>query len=107
MSVLINQKKVNGGIISTAGRNVTLWYTRQQSDKFNINGSFNGLETPNDWVLIKSTDSNTIGVVSVNEIADTYFTYHVDACTDILKDSTTWLDGGSLFSPLQYLIIGE
>jgi hypothetical protein len=68
MSVLINHKKLNGGIVSTAGRNVTVWYSRESSEKFNINGSFNGLEAPYDWVLIKDTDTKWIksGVVTFN-----------------------------------------
>jgi hypothetical protein len=68
MSVLINQKKVNGGVVSSPGRNVTVWYDRQPSDKFIINGSFNGLENPYDWVLVKETDSKWIksGIVTFN-----------------------------------------
>lgn len=68
MSVLVNNKKVSGGIVASPGRNVTVWYTRQPSDKININGSFNGLETPHDWVLVKDTDSKWIksGIVSFN-----------------------------------------
>lgn len=68
MSVLVNSKKVNGGVVSSPGRNVSIWYTRQPSDQFNINGSFNGLETPYDWVLVKETDSKWIksGVISFN-----------------------------------------
>jgi len=68
MSVLVNSKKVNGGVVATPGRNVSTWYTRLPSDQFNINGSFNGLETPYDWVLVKETDSKFIksGVISFN-----------------------------------------
>lgn len=66
MSVLVNSKKINGGVVSSPGKNVSLWYTRQPNDKLNINGSFNGLETPYDWVLVKSTDSKWIksGIIS-------------------------------------------
>jgi hypothetical protein len=126
MSVLINQKKVNGGVISTAGRNVTLWYTRQPSDKFNINGSFNGLETPNDWVLIKSTDSKWIksGVISFNsERKSTIIKFvspfvNTDYCVFFLSNSNTnlyWSDkksdkfvingGFSLGSELSWIAI--
>jgi hypothetical protein len=68
MSVLVNQNKVSGGVVASPGRNVAVWYTRQPTDKFNINGSFNGLETPYDWVLVKDTDSKWIksGVISFN-----------------------------------------
>jgi hypothetical protein len=68
MSVLINQKKVNGGVVATPGTNVNTWYTRMPSDKFTINGSFNGLETPYDWVLLKTVDSKWIkaGIVTFN-----------------------------------------
>ena len=68
MSVLVNQKKVNGGVVASPGRNVTVWYTRQPADKFTINGSFNGLEMPYDWVLIKETDSKWVksGIVTFN-----------------------------------------
>jgi hypothetical protein len=68
MSVLINFKKVNGGVVSTPGRNVNVWYKREPADQFTINGSFNGLEMPYDWVLLKETDSRWIkaGIVTFN-----------------------------------------
>lgn len=67
MAVSINTKKLNGGIVSSPGRNVMLWYTRN-GDNFVMNTSFNGLETPNDWVIIKDIDTKWIksGIVSFN-----------------------------------------
>jgi hypothetical protein len=67
-NVLINHRKINDGIVSTPGNNVGVWYTREASEKFSINGSFNGLETPYDWVLVKETDSKWVksGIISFN-----------------------------------------
>jgi hypothetical protein len=67
-SKLINNKKINGGIVSSPGKNVTLWYKREANEQFSINGSFNGLETTCDWVLIKDIDSKWVksGVMSFN-----------------------------------------
>ena len=73
-NIPVTQKKLNGGIIGTPGDNVNLWYTRESLDKFSLNGSFSGLETKMDWIILKETDSKFIkcNVVKFNTDAKTF-----------------------------------
>ena len=65
-NVLITQQKLIGGIVATPGINTNLWYTRESFETFSINGAFNGLETPFDWVLLKDIDSKYIKAGKIN-----------------------------------------
>lgn len=56
-SQLVDNQKISGGIVATAGANTNCWYLREPGDKFSINGAFVNLQTLFDWVLIRSTDS--------------------------------------------------
>jgi hypothetical protein len=59
-SVLIDNQKISGGLIVTAGNNTSAWYTRVNSSEFTVNGSFNPLEGIFDWVLTKTTDTHYV-----------------------------------------------
>jgi len=59
-SILIDNQKVSGGIISNAGNNTSTWYTRLSYSDFEVNGAFNPLQGIFDWVLTKTTDSQYI-----------------------------------------------
>jgi hypothetical protein len=54
---LVDNQKIGGGIISTAGANTNVWYQREDFDRFSVNGSFSGLQTLFDWVLVKTSDT--------------------------------------------------
>jgi hypothetical protein len=53
----IDNQKISGGVVATAGNNTVCWYQRESSDKFSINGSFSSLQTVFDWVWVKTIDS--------------------------------------------------
>lgn len=59
-SVLIDNQKISGGLIVTAGSNTNTWYSRVNSREFIVNGSFNPLEGIYDWILIKTTDTHYV-----------------------------------------------
>ncbi len=52
----VDNQKISGGVISTAGTNTNVWYQRDSFNKFSINGSFGSLQTLFDWVTVKSSD---------------------------------------------------
>jgi len=57
-NILVDNQKVNGGIVSTAGTNTTVWYERETTNTFSLNGSFASLQTIFDWVMIRNFDEN-------------------------------------------------
>ena len=57
-NTLIDNQKVNGGVVSTAGSNTNVWYERETEDTFSLNGSFANLQTIFDWVMIRSFDES-------------------------------------------------
>ena len=66
---LVDNRKVQDGIIATAGFNSSTWYTRETPTQFSINSAFNGSENIFDWVLVKTMDtryakSNVIKIAS-------------------------------------------
>ena len=52
----VDNQKISGGVISTAGTNTNVWYQRDSFNKFSLNGSFGSLQTLFDWVTVRSTD---------------------------------------------------
>ena len=43
-SKLIDNQKLSGGVLCTAGNNTNVWYERDANDEFTVNGSFNPLQ---------------------------------------------------------------
>jgi hypothetical protein len=52
----VDNQKISGGVIATAGTNTNVWYQRDAFNKFSLNGSFASLQTIFDWVTVKSAD---------------------------------------------------
>lgn len=73
-NLIVDNKKVRDGIISTPGFNALTWYTRDTPTTFSINSPFNGSESLFDWVLIKTMDtryakSNVLKIASSKKSA--------------------------------------
>lgn len=54
---ILDNRKIKGGVICTPGENTNNYY-RRGDDSFNIIGSFDGLETRNDWALLNTKEKN-------------------------------------------------
>ena len=54
---LVDNKKVQDGIITTPGYNTQSYYTRETPTSFSVNGASNGTENIFDWVLVATLDS--------------------------------------------------
>lgn len=65
-NLIIDNRKIKGGIVSTPGINTNLYY-RRENDAFNINGAFNTQETLYDWATINSKESKFLksGVIKL------------------------------------------
>lgn len=64
-SIIVDNKKITGGIISTPGINSVTYYCRLPDEGFVLNNGFNGVDSIFDWIVTKTTDSRYIksGVV--------------------------------------------
>lgn len=64
-SVLIDNRKIKGGVVSTPGVNTNVYY-RRGDDQFNLMGSYNNLETLHDWALINNKESRLLKTGVIN-----------------------------------------
>lgn len=59
-SIIVDNRKITGGIITMSGVDANTYYCREINDTFVVNNTFNGTESIFDWVVTKSTDSRYI-----------------------------------------------
>jgi hypothetical protein len=66
-SILVDNRRIKGGVVSTPGINTNVYYRRNTDDLFNVVGAYNNQETLYDWALINSKESKYLksGVIKL------------------------------------------